>query len=189
MNQPSKFISVSNFILWCLLIYSVVPPSLHIHRERSRLRKVWCAILVSVSDPRFRHSTWIRTAKHAGAQLLMTDNWDWRAVCVSPLIYSFCSRVLVGVLLVRAADDGPRQESVEVNQVTVPALVSPQVKQTIQGHVPRSQTHTTGKLGEITQWFPTEIIYYTKLESSADYGCSSIRGVFDSQLKYIDIWK
>ena len=95
MNQPSKFISVSNFILWCLLIYSVVPPSLHILRERSRLRKVWCAILVSVSDPRFRHSTWIRTAKHAGAQLLMTDNWDWRAVCVSPLIYSFCSRVLL----------------------------------------------------------------------------------------------
>ena len=45
-------------------------------------------------------------------------------------------------------------------------LVSPQVKQTAQGHVPRSQTHTTGKLGEITQWFPTEIIYYIKLESS-----------------------
>ena len=58
----------------------------------------------------------------------------------------------------RAADDGPRQESVEGNQVTVPALVSPQVKQTIQGHVPRSQTHTTGKLGEITQWFPTDIL-------------------------------
>ena len=28
------------------------------------------------------------------------------------------------------------------------------------------QTHTTGKLGEITQRFPTEIIFYTKLESS-----------------------
>ena len=101
------------------------------------------------SDPRFRHSTWIITANMPELSCWWLDNWDWRAVCVSPLIYSFCSRVTKGELGVcslsslRAADDGPRQESVEGNQVTVlPPLVAPQVKQTTQGHVPgHKHTH------------------------------------------------
>ena len=73
--------------------YSVVPPSLHWRGPDSV--KCDAPSLVSFSDPRFRHSTWIKTANMPELSCWWRDNWDWRAVCVSPLIYSFCSRVLL----------------------------------------------------------------------------------------------
>ena len=99
----------------CLLIYSVVPPSLHWRGPDSV--KCDAPSLVSFSDPRFRHSTWIKTANMPETPLSIT--WQLRLtsrLCFSAYILVLLpgapARVLGGVLLVLSCAHSPRKESV-----------------------------------------------------------------------------
>ena len=97
--------------------------------------------------------------KNAGVPSLMT--WQRRLknrLCSSPYILVLLpgEKGELGGVLACPLFLAWGSESVEEDQVTVLPLVAPQVnkQQTAAGHVPRSQTHTTGcycTLGEITQ--------------------------------------
>ena len=124
-------------------------PSLHLGKKTATCRRPCCRLL---------------------------DNWDWRTSVFLRLYTRSdpgCWRArwwCAPCPLLRALSQ--EGECVRKPGQLTPPHWSPQVKQTASRTCSRSQTHTT-------QWFPTEMTYYTKLENSGGLWCSSMReGVF-----------
>ena len=170
----------------CLLIYSVVPPSLHWRGPDSV--KCDAPSLVSVCRSSIQSLHLDNNGKHAWAPLF----YDLTTETEEPSVFlPFYTRSAPGwqgrarwcapCPLLRAADDSLRQESVEEDQVTVLPLGhlrwSKQPQDMFPGHkhTPQVLLHT---------WWDYTTVFnrnYILLENSGDYGCSSIRGVFESQ--------
>ena len=176
----------------CLLIYSVVPPSLHWRGPDSV--KCDAPSLVSVFRSSILSLHLDNNGRHAGAPLWMT--WQRRLksrLCFSPYILALLpgdKGELGGVLLVlscarRMIAWGRRvwRKTRSQSSHWWHLRWSKQPQDMFPGHnSPQGLLlHTFTTLVRSHKRFSTEIIFYTKLESSGDYGCSSLRGVFESQ--------